>query len=336
MKLKTLAAATMLAVTASASQATTLQLPYVNEMSAGLYHDYYVYSLDLLDQCAAAGDPRCLPSGPYPVASSPGQIDDQAVVLTGSDGTQMNNITSPFPTGTAVDNPFLTPSGNQGYAFVMSELNEPGTGGDANATGTFTGDQIGSWEVSIDALSTWLNGHDLVFLFDNNQQGNLQNNQLWLFAQARIIDQDGNTIYCSEVSSAAGTGCGTYTEIPYVPVVGDFCVDAVSGDSYAPILQGNKLVCKNDKDYYITNNLGTNSAEFAAFDPYMNNNLSNWLGKGYFLSIFTQYYGNLAGYEQLWICSECDINKTPEPGTMALAGLGLLGLAGLRRRKQQA
>ena len=123
-----------IAFSATSAQATVLALPTSNAMSTGTYNSFEVYSLDLLKQCAAAGDPRCLPAGPFPVQSSPGQIADQPVVLTSSSGYG-GNMTSPFPIGTFVDNAFLTPTGNQSAFFEMTGGGEPG--------GTFAGDTLG-------------------------------------------------------------------------------------------------------------------------------------------------------------------------------------------------
>lgn len=77
-----------------AANSTVLALPGSNGMSTGTYNSFEVYSLELLEKCAAAGDPRCLPAGPFDVQSSPGQISDQAIILTSANG--MSNFTSPF------------------------------------------------------------------------------------------------------------------------------------------------------------------------------------------------------------------------------------------------
>lgn len=97
--------------TGNAAHATELLLPAANAMSVGLYGDFNVYSLDLLRQCAAAADPRCLPSSPFPVQSAPGKIKDDATVLQSAKG--QSNFPSPFAVGDAVDDHFDTPTGVQ-------------------------------------------------------------------------------------------------------------------------------------------------------------------------------------------------------------------------------
>lgn len=331
------------AFAATSAQATVLALPTSNEMSTGTYNSFEVYSLDLLKQCAAAGDTRCLPSGPFPVQSSPGQIADQAVVLTSSEGYN-GNIPSPFALGTAVDNAFMTPTGNQSGTFSMSAANEPG--------GTFAGDTNGLWEVSVGALRNLLGNNELVFLFDNNQQGAGGVSQfVSIWAQARIVDVNGNMVSgsCFEVSTLTG-GCADTGPNPspansdYLTAVGDFCVDKVTGASYNIGTAGNANDCpveagRPQGGYYVSNNLGTNVAEFAAFNQSLNDMVMGGQYDDYFLQINMKYFGNNGGAEQLWICSECNIggNKVSEPASLALLGVALMGGAYVsRRRSRQA
>jgi hypothetical protein len=105
------------------ASATMLTLPTPNSYEGQLFNNFNVYSLDLLQKCAA--DPRCQPQAGVPVASGPGQIADQAIVLTSANG--MSNFTSPFASGSAVDDVILTPTGNQSSTFP----NLPGYGSDA-------------------------------------------------------------------------------------------------------------------------------------------------------------------------------------------------------------
>ena len=312
------------------AQATLLQLAPINSLTTTTYNNFQVQSLNLNSQCTAANDPRCIPSGPYPVQSSPGQIADQAIILTSSSGNQVENFPSPFPTGSSVDNPFLTPTGNQGSSFMMTAGNEP--------TNTFTGDQTGSWEINIGLLTAYLGQHDLVFLFDNNQQGTGFNQSLFVWGQVRIIDTSGTVHDCVEFSTGSG-GCGSVPPIAasYVPAIGNYCVSTLDGSAYNVGTATNQGSCtQNPGDYFVNDNLGTNAAEYVVFSSYLNNNLLGWASAGYLMSVDVRYTGNNAGAEQLWICSQCDIpTNVPEPGTVGLLGLGIAGLFFARRRQQK-
>lgn len=92
--IKALAAATL--PISGFAQATVLQLAPINSLTT-TYNDFQIQSLYLNDACASANDMRCKPSGPNPVQSGPGQTADQTIILTGSNGQLLHNITSPPP-----------------------------------------------------------------------------------------------------------------------------------------------------------------------------------------------------------------------------------------------
>jgi|GEM_PF-1769218 len=325
----------MMALAMPAS-ATQLLLPGDNAMTTTTYGGFNVYSTELLEKCAAAGDPRCLPSGPYPVQSAVGQISPQLVVFMGANGN--DNIPTPFANQSLaqVDNPFRTPDGNQSSTFAMSSLNEPGTGNVINTAPEFTGDRAGTWEVGINSLIGYLGGHDLVFLFDNNQRGSGTEQWLNVWAQVNIIDSLGNVIFCTELNNLGLGGACNNPDAPggpnYVPVLADFCVDEATGIA-SNFGGGSNAGCSAVNAYYITNNLSTSVAEFAAYSDYLNNNLAGWGSQGYLMSINTRFTNNNGGAEQLWICSECDVDqKIPEPTSVLLFATALL-LAGRSLRR---
>lgn len=324
------------------AHATVLTLPGSNEMSTGLYNSFTVYSLDLLKKCAEALDPRCLPSTGTPVQSAPGNITDQAIVLQSADG--QTNFPNPFPVGSSVDDRFLTPTGNQSVTYAMGDFGaEPG--------GKFVGDQTNRWEISLSLLADYLDGHDLVFLFDNNQSANANAAFIFLWGQARIVDANGNTVggHCYELSNN-NSGCTDAGADPmpsnpeYVEGVSDFCVDKITGASYKIGLANNDADCGIEAGhpsggYQVSNNLSTSIAEFAAFNLALHNAAAALAGGEYFLQLNMKYFSNNGGAEQLWICSDCDIDRdreVPEPSSLPLMALGLLigGISYLRARRK--
>jgi hypothetical protein len=360
---KLLKALAALGICAATGHASALVLPGINTMSAGQYGDFIVYSLDLLAQCKPL-DARCNPFIADPpqldvVDSSPGQIAPNVVIYAAGDGNLLLNYAAPSgpfggqdPDVVQVDNNFLPPQGGA-TTFDMGAGNEPEEpGGGGNPADGWANDNPGTWDAKLSSIVSFLNGADLVFLFDNNQEGGDSPQYFW--ARLDIRAEDGTLIksYCLNsnfqfgVFNAASNACATpfdeFTDATdtgsFVSSGGQFCVDKVSGETVLPggVPPAQKADCDAVNAYFVDNNLGQNSAEFAVLSQDLNANLLNWANLGYFMHIDFKMRGLNDGGEQLWIVGvpRTPPPEVPEPGTLALAALAiLLTAAGLRRRQ---
>lgn len=334
-------------------------LPEPNVLAPWQYGDVDVFPLHLLETCAGANDPRCIPFpldqaatlAQFPVKATNGATKDKLVILNSDSAGTLSNYdggSGPFSPGslatTAVDNPFITPSGSGAGrdSFDTTAANEPfgEIEGDTGITPDFIGDLAGRWDASLASLSTYLRRDDAdtdndgeFFLFlNNNQEGNDPGEYEYYWAQFRVLEITplggvGSEIACWELNSAfntGGTGCGTGSPVfdpnptsgnplpggDYMASLGRFCVSALDGSRYN-FTAANAGDCLAG-DYFVSNNLGNSDAEFALYLPALQENLDAWAELGYFLSIDWRMRGLDDGGEEMWVCRDCLLDP-PEP-----------------------
>ncbi len=118
----------------------------------------------------------------------------------------------------------------------------------------------------------------------------------------------------------------------YAAVQRQFCVNTSTFDEVACPNGNPPGIAKFDQ------NLGTGEAEFFGFLPGLTGSrLEQLLADGYdTLSIDLRFFDQTNGFEDLFIIAMGSRNSIPEPGSLALLGLGGLGFAAVQRRRRRA
>jgi len=299
---------------ASSAQALYLPDPAAN---AYQYGDFYSYSLPIL---AYQYDSKKVgPGNPYYIASSPGQIANTIVVATGNKETNFNGM----------DNAYLTPNNPKNNPSAITAFST-GTSPDPGSLGTVPGNQTGTWDSSIAAFKSFLQGTNPIFLFNNNETSGAQDLLAWARLSLRSSTNAAATLYF-DFNNNGGLGGipggDVFSNAPSTgapPNLNDF---VVSG--------GEVTLTGIPKPF--DHNLGANQAAYAITSPEFNAFLAGWTSNSPYdvLSIDLRLNEIDNGYEQLFVVPG-DYTPVPEPGTMMLLGMGMLGLAVYGKRRMNS
>lgn len=184
-----------------------------------------------------------------------------------------------------------------------------------------------------------------VFTFDQNETGG--NPDLLVNAKVEIIDAAGNgnggapgsgliggVLYTWSFDGTTQPGDGTYDAMSYVTALGHICIPDVM-DAYNPPGTGD-TVC-------FDNNVGGGKFDYMVYAPTMD--LSRWDDNDNLFKVSWQFADVDDGGEEITItgrfagnvCAENpnlpQCQTVPEPGTLALVGLAMLGFGTVRGRQ---
>jgi hypothetical protein len=332
--------------------------------NALVFGNFYVYSLGfLLNETG---------NQVFNVQSSPGQISDDVVILTGAGGTPVNTN---FP---GMDNAFSAPSGTGGAPFFRTADNQISSGMPINP---------GVWTTSTSAMKSFLGGSQLAFYFNLNQEnagsnptniapGGTTAPAQDLLAFGRVtLSGGGNTpisfyLTSLNVNSLVGsftapngtvsatlnngpqanpalagfnpppdpiTGLPASGDTNWAYVHGAITVDKTTGTfiHFGPptAADGNNAVAVNQ-------NLGANQAAFAMYNPQLSGLVTGAIPNTYTtMTVDVELSGLDNGYEQLFILPTqvAPGAVTPEPASLVVWGvLGavMIGVPIWRRRRQ--
>lgn len=324
------------------------------------YQDFTIYSLNYLSNLAIQSPSLGLTSPTYNVPSDLGALHEPVVLVTGNTGTASSNTDSCGATG--CDNAYDYPPPGATYfsSFTLADPNVVVPG----ELGTST------WTAQTSALRTFLNGSDMVFMFNLNEDNgtpgqltdpnSLEGQSLLVSMRVQLLAADGVTVLYSfyvGANNAIGlpsTAAQVWTALgaPDPTIGGTTVLDTntvngwISTDPRWAYVHGaisvdtttGVFLAMGDCNFSgfancttINQNLGANQVAFSAFNQQLSDLISDT--NVAFMNVDMLTSGQSNGFEQLFIMAANIPTRVPEPGSLALAGLALAAVGVIRRRR---
>lgn len=331
-------------------------LDIMNNQACLAEGDFVSCSTTFLNYLASISPTNTSEPAGYVVDANQGALKSMVVVGTGAGG--QIPINTDF--STQIDQAYEVPNnGNFDSATAAEPINGP-----------TDGDSTKAWDMTIqsliDALTIGDTRYNMLIGYDFNETGGTgQATQIWSMVTLRDVDgslaplnfeltlNDGRTpgdlqIPASHVydftttktfDGITPTAINYYTDMTYI--AGDICV--LPDGTFMPLI-GGATTCP-DGYTHISNNLGTNGAEWISYIPELDENLEYYMSLGYDVLSAQVKIGcfvtegplatacNDGGYDDIFIMAADVRQDVPEPATLLLVGLPLLGLGMIRRRK---